>query len=264
MMVRLNFLFLSSAVLPMGQAQGQIQAFRYDSLRVPVGSVYEYVKSNRDGTHPHNISWYIAARDSMEALKWTQGDSVATLVIAIMDWSRFSVRSFRTFQIRRGAPDLLRGRADTDSGGKVTLSFAREKSVRVKSWPWHSYDFDFASLGLTLPHLKDPEGTFTFERVDVSYRGEQLGLEDFGPVEVRFQALDRRGSRQTRLYRIGGRGLLQVEGLLWVDANQGHIVEFELPIPDEPGYRDGRLRLLGIRKLSPAEWNGHKRRTVGD
>jgi hypothetical protein len=227
------------------RAEPQVSAFQFDSLRVPVGRLsvgrlYEYLKSNRDGTHPGIISLYVAASDRLESLKWSRGDSTATLVVAVMDWPRFSVRSFHNFEVRRGAGDRLRGSAVADSGGAgLTLSFEGEKFVRVKRWPWHSYDFDFASLGLTLPHLKNPEGTFTIERVDVTYRGDDFGLEDLGPVEVQFQGMERRGAGLTRRYRIGGPGLQHAEGRLWVDAGKRHIVEFELPVPDEPGYPTG-------------------------
>ena len=53
-------------------------------------------------------------------------------------------------------------------------------------------------------------------------------------------------------------------GTLWADATEGHLVEFELPIPDEPGFTDGRLRLLGVERKTPAEWESFKRARLGE
>ena len=54
-------------------AAAQISAFSYDSSRVPVGRAYEYVKSNRDGTHATQVTVYVAAVDRLESLKWDSG-----------------------------------------------------------------------------------------------------------------------------------------------------------------------------------------------
>jgi hypothetical protein len=42
------------------------------------------------------------------------------------------------------------------------------------------------------------------------------------------------------------------------------MLEFQLPVPDEPGYRDGRLQLQRIESMTPTEWAGYKRKRVGE
>jgi hypothetical protein len=41
-------------------------------------------------------------------------------------------------------------------------------------------------------------------------------------------------------------------------------VEFELPIPDEPDFTDGRLRLLAVEQMPPAAWEAFKRARLGE
>ena len=53
-------------------------------------------------------------------------------------------------------------------------------------------------------------------------------------------------------------------GTVWADAADGHIVEFELPFPDEPGFTDVRLRQLGTETMSPAQWEAFKRQRLGE
>ena len=96
-------------------AAGQVEAFRFDSIRVPVGRLFEYVKTNRDGSHPGNISLYVAAAARIESLKWSPGDTTAVLVVGLLDWNRFSARRLESWLLRRGRPPELRIRLDADA-----------------------------------------------------------------------------------------------------------------------------------------------------
>jgi hypothetical protein len=242
----------------------QVSAFTFDSGRVQVGRAYEYVKSNRDGTHPTQVTVYVAALDQLESLKWDSGGDEATLVSATLDWDHFSVRGFDSHRLRRNGPETVQGRLATDSTGHaLRLSFLPDSAIPVRTWPWHSYDFDFASLGAALPHLSDRDGRFVFSRMDVVYNGDELGFADLGPIEVTFEQRERRDGRETRRYRIGGPGLANTTGLLWTDTRDGTLVEYEIPIPDEPGFIDGRLRLTQTLQLTANEWKGYKRARIG-
>ena len=99
--------------------------------------------------------------------------------------------------------------------------------------------------------------------MDVVYNGDELGFADLGPIEVTFEQRERRDGRETRRYRIGGPGLANTTGLLWTDTRDGTLVEYEIPIPDEPGFIDGRLRLTQTLQLTANEWKGYKRARIG-
>ena len=244
-------------------AGAQVSAFSFDSARVPVGRAYEYVKSNRDGTRPTQVTVYVASMDRLETLKWDSGGDAATLVTATLDWERFSVRGFNSRRLRRDAPDVPQATLTTDSApAALRVSFLPDSAVPVRMWPWYSYDLDFAGLGAMLPHLSDPEAGFVFARMDVVYRGDDPGFADHGPVEVAFERREPRGGRDARRYRIGGPGLGNMTGWLWADLRDGTLLEYELPVPDEPGYIDGRLRLVRMRELQPAEWSTYQRASV--
>jgi hypothetical protein len=247
-----------------GLAGAQVDAFRFDSSRVPVGRAFEYVKSNRDGTHPTQVTVYVPAIDRLESLKWDSGGDVATLVSASLDWKHFSVRGFESRRLRRAGPEVLQGTLATDgTRPEIRVSFLPDSVITVRAWPWHSYDFDFASLGAALPHLPDPQAGFVFARMDVVYAGDDVGFADLGPVEVAFEQRERRDGRDTRRYRIGGPGLFNTTGLLWTDARDGTLIEYEIPIPDEPSFLDGRLRLTQTLELEAAEWEAYKKARIG-
>jgi len=250
-------------VIAPSRAGGQVEAFRHDPARVPVGRVYEYVKSNRDGSNASRISLHIAGPDRLESLKWVPGDTVASLVVATMDWSRFSVRRLESWVLVRGAAPTLRAALEADSSGAgVRVSFAPDSLLPIRGWPWHSYDFDFASLNLSLADLLQPEAPFTFQRADIVYSESWPPFADIGPVNVRFVRREQRSGLDVRVYQLDGPGLQDQLGRMWVSVTGSYVVEYEFPFPDEPGYTDVRLQLDRIRRATAAEWDELKRTRV--
>jgi hypothetical protein len=257
-------LAVASLLLAAVPVAAQVAAFRFDPLRVPVGRVYQYLKSNRDGTHPGRVSLYVAGFDRLESLKWDDEIGWATFVVAEMDWTRFSVRRFESWDLRRGKPPVLKATLDTDKEGAISISVLPGPPTKIRTWPWHSYDFDFASLGATLPHRADPEAELRFSRTDFVQEEGNVRFAELGEVRLRYEGREQRGEAKTRRYRLEGPGLADTVGTLWADAAEGHLVEFELPIPDEPGFTDGRLRLLAVEQKTPGEWESFKRARLGE
>lgn len=240
-------------------ANAQLSQLQFDPAKVPQGMALHFVKSQLDGSHNTNISVYVLDRDRIESLKWQADADAATLVSARMDWSRFSVAEFKAYTLKRGAPPQLTASLTTDrTGTGVDVSFLEGKTVLLHHWPWHSYDFDFVSLGLVLPHLRDPQADFMFWRTDVVHAGEGKDFAEVGGVRMRLEDLELRSGGQLRRYSIGGAGLDYEYGRLWTNADTGLLVEYQLPIGDEPGYRDVRLLLLRSQAMQPLEWEAFK------
>jgi hypothetical protein len=240
-------------------AGAQLAALQFAADRVPVGQVLHYVKSARDGTHAAEISIYAASVDRIEALKWDRGGSTATLVTAAMDWPRFSVRGFESWQLSRDEAPLRKATLDVN-GDSLSMSFSPDP-VKLSHWPWHSYDFDFTSLNLTVPHLRDPEGGFALWRTDFVY-ADPPRVAELGEVKLEFAGYEQRGGKRARRYSIGGAGLADATGTWWADADTGLLIEYEIPIGDEPGYDDVRLELRGIEGMSPEQWEEFKLRAT--
>lgn len=232
---------------------------RFRASRVPTGQVLHFNKSQRDGSNPTQISVFVAAQGRVEALKWDRGGDEATLVTAWMDWSRFSVRRFEAFHLSRDAAPVLRATLDV-SGDRLSMSLM-PTPLTLHHWPWHSFDFDFTSLNLVLPHLTDPRSGLTFWRTDFVY-SDPPAVAELGEVRMRFEADESRNGRAVRRYSIGGAGLGDTTGIWWADRRTGLLVEYEIPVGDEPGYADVRLEATGSQRMSAAEWEEFKRRSV--
>jgi hypothetical protein len=251
---RLSILLLG----PLIYSAGYAATFEFQSRRVPVGQVFHYLKSNIDGSNLNRICVYVASADRIESLKWHEGSTGATLVIAEMDWSKFSVRRFEAWHLdAAAAPQQRAWLQANEAGTELDVSFLGDRKARLNHWPWHSYDFDFASLSVTLPHVQDPTREITFWRSDVVH-GETMDFAEIGEVRLRPEAVESRSGYRVRRYAIAGRGLDDTTGVLWTDADTGIIGEYQIPIPDEPGYANGRLKLLGTEPMTLERWERYK------
>src|SRR5687767_8216039 len=154
--------------LGVGTAAAQTEKLHFDREKVPVGAAWHYEKSNLDGTRKTMISVHVATTDRLESLKWDAGSPQRTLVVAEMDWPRFCVKKLRSYAVSSGKEPELKATLEysTAEDRVVVAAAGRQWKIQIKQWPWHSYDFDFASLNLTFPLLRDPQAAFTFGIAD--------------------------------------------------------------------------------------------------
>lgn len=238
--------------------------FRYQPEKVAVGTAYVYEKSNIDGRHKSDIVQYISSKYSLEAFKY-EGGPEATLVTATIDWDRFSVAELKSWRINAVGDrtlvvtlDQTRGSNQLVVGGNFR-SQKLDQIVTIEHYPWHSYDFDFASLNLTLPHLLDPIASFTFGVADFpNKRGQAPSVEFKGLVTVELISEEERYGAPCRKYFIDGAGLENRGGTIWVDKSLQHIVDYEIDLPDEPGYESGKMRLKQIDHMNEEVWLEYK------
>jgi hypothetical protein len=261
-----QFMAFAVALLVASTAvRAQTTQFAFDPTKMPVGEVFHYEKSTIDGQQSTRVSVYVLDRERIESLKWENRATSATLVQARMDWPRFSIREFKSWQLERGVPPELKGTLEANHDGtKLDVSFIEGRTVKISRWPWHSYDFDFVSLGLTLPHLRNPEADVIFWRTDVVFVGEGMDFAEVGGIRLHFEANELRNDRELRRYSIGGAGLEHRYGKLWTDVRSGNMVEYQIPVGDEPGYRDVHVRLDRTETMSPSQWESFKRAMIGE
>lgn len=250
------------ALLAACTANAQVTALEFRSERAVKERVSHYVKSNIDGSHSGEISVFVADGTHIESLKkWPAPERRATLVIAEMDWPRFSVKRFEAWELSCEQPPVAKATLQASADGRELAISVLERPVRIGHWPWHSYDFDFTSLSLVLPHLRDPRAGFVFWRTDFVF-SEPPDFRELGEVRMTFERTETRHGRRVHRYSIGGPGLADTTGTWWSDAQSGLLVEFAIPIPDEPGFKDVRMKLQSTGQMTLPEWTEKKRAVV--
>ncbi|MEQ1894107.1 MAG: hypothetical protein ABL998_16320 [Planctomycetota bacterium] len=234
-----------------------IQGFAYRSGALTPGRTWHYRKSNLDGSNASEIALHVASETRLEALKFHAGVPEATLVVAEMDWQVFSVSGLRTFRLAPGKePELVAEFVTSSDRRMLTAKVgALTLECELPGFPWHSYDFDFASLNVALRFLTKPEGEVDLEIVDPVQDVDPPRLVAKGKVTLAYEADERHGERDCRRYALDGPGLEDRGGTLWVARDEdAHIVAFELDLPDEPGMTSGRLEWLRTETLTSEQW----------
>lgn len=247
------------ALVSQSSAQSSVVHFRYQPEKSDVGTVYHYVKTNIDGTHPEHISQYVATKDRLEVFKFHPKEEPAAWVFADMDWRTFSVKHLESWQtFRDGSRKLIAtvDYVDEEKAVAVTVIPTGKPAEKtpIGHLPFHVYNFDFASLNLTFRHLVNLESTFVVGVADPNFKNEGPLFLYKGEVAVSYVSEESREGVVCRKYRIDGPGLENRGGFIWVNKELGHITDMEIDLPDNPAWQNFKFKLTGVEKLSPSEW----------
>lgn len=246
------------ALLAMTPAAVANDTYTRESRDDRIGQLLTYERSNQDGTRPEIINVYRVSETRLEVMKSISVCTQAALVSAELDFETWSadtvtgaallpnaeVMEFAFLRHNRATNRLITEVRLPDQ----TLSF----ETGTHGGTVHLYDFDLASLTALTPYLTRPEQGFStsFAQMwpdpsnpSVTFMGE-ASFEFSGQAEV--NGMD--------VLTFTGSGALG-EGYLWLDANDGHIVQAAFEVPNHPGYSDFLLRLVSTQYVDSDGWH---------
>ena len=252
------FLVISSFSL-----SGQVSKFGNPGLFRDKHTLYEYKKSNWDGTHSSSVFLYVADSNRLESFKWWEGDTVATLVSAIIDWRNYSVSEFQNHKLRKGRASEFIAKLKGERNLKIEVKEMRD-SLLIADLPWQSYDFDFSGLGFIWRALKNKKDSFWFHIADVAMINDQSKFVNKGKVTVKFIGNEMINNRQCLKYFADGVGLENNGGHIWVNQQTFMIEQYKIALPDEPGFKNGMMQLVKTYKMQPGEWEKFKKKKLGE
>ena len=260
-------LVLAAVAALAAPADAQTDAFRFDAARVPVGTVFHYLKSNQDGSAPEQIALYYAAPDRIEAFKYHPGESPAALVVATLDPGTMSASRLESWQLGSATERMLFATLDHDRATsevvvEIPVSGLPAERLPVPALPVHVYNFDLASLGWALHHRVDPSQPFTVGLIDPRFAPEPPLFRWRGEVTIAPAAAAPADEAGVDRYSIGGEGLDGQSGWIVVDRAGGHIVEIDIPVPDHPAWQSFRLLLQRTERMDAASWQAFIEETM--
>jgi len=239
---------------------GDLEKFLFNPEKTSVGTLYQYVKTNQDGSEPmENIAIYVAAPDRLEVFKYRDPGTRAALVIAWFDWSIFSVRRLESHQVLSPSESTLIATMDYDPQAstattRVLVADIPPETIQIPQLPFHIYNFDFTSLNFSMRHLRDPLQSFTFDVADLVSRDGEWHFVNRGLATVAYIARDTVHDRPCLKYSINGDGLENRGGFLWVNAEGGHVEKIQIDLPDNPDWQSFLFELKETRKVSADQW----------
>nr|WP_286944304.1 hypothetical protein [Allomuricauda sp.] len=224
------------------------------------GRVFIYEKSNLDGSNKGKIAVYYEGFGQIESFKWHEGNKKGTKVSADMDPNSHTVKHFEVFRVDHLGNEQLSAVLDVAEDGTIKINLGEhEQLFDAGPEQWHSYDFDFASLGYAYPMIKEKDKPISFNVLDLDLKESPPQLKDFGEVEMRFLEQENKWSRNLLKYTIDGPGLDHRGGHIWFEKSEGYLVAFEIEKPDEPGYKSGKLLLKEVLPMKKQDWPAFKK-----
>ena len=216
--------------------------------------VFIYEKSNWDGSNKGKIAIYYSRPDQIESFKWHEGNNHATLVKAKMDLKTHTVVRFEAYGVDHEGNENLRATLEVQEDHTAHIQFGEQHQV-FESVPdtWHSYDFDFASLGHAFPSF-GKDKSISFQILDIDPNGSGPEFKNFGKVDMTYLQQEEKWSRNVLKYGIDGPGLDNRGGHIWFDKAGSFLVAFEIEKPDEPGYTSNKLVLVEVLDKTPEQW----------
>lgn len=230
--------------------------FSFQAARVPVGTAFHYIKSNIDGTQAIRVTAYVADTARLEVVKLEPEQHAGALVVAHLDWAVFSADTIESMYLSPDGPPRAQAKAWITGDGQFVAEIGGQRdTVAVAQFPAHVYNFDFLSLAQVFAHLRDPEGTFTIGVVNPVFGdGPDLIAYD-GAVTVRFEGEVPCHAATCRRYHVSGPGLGGARGAIWVHRDGAYVQSIEIPVPDNPAWRDFKLELQRVEPMDRAAWD---------
>ena len=229
--------------------------------RDAIGRIYHYVRSNHDGGEAEDVYVFRNRRDFIEVYKARSKCTNAAYVTADLDLDK-------GYATRLGGGRLLpdAGREEFavleyDAENHIVDAVVRlpgrdplTAKVLIEDDPWHLYDFDFASLTVMTPHIA-PKSDFSFGlALTINDPAREEFLVYLGRAELTYRQDEERGGRPAHRYIVGGPAFGSFGGSLWLDAEDGHILDVETGIPNHIEYENFKLELQSVDDGGEAAW----------
>ncbi|ESQ88291.1 hypothetical protein ABAC460_16660 [Asticcacaulis sp. AC460] len=227
----------------------------------PIGRIYDYTRSNRDGSLPEHIVVFRRSMTEVAVFKAIEACTTAAYVTSELNPQTLEATTLYAGKLNRDGTQRVFGRMDIDPATRIISAkidlpgHQLSDTATAPNAPWHLFDYDLATLTVTLPHLTDPKAGFSFGMALVKTDDMSDFLTYMGRTDVRYAGEETHNGQATRRYEVGGPAFGDKGGPLWLDAKDGHIVDAEFGIPNHAEYSDFKLKLNRVSDGGEAEWN---------
>jgi hypothetical protein len=256
----------SAAVILLATSAQASNPWTYQESDDRIGRIYYYERTNIDGSMDERVTVFRRDATHLEVYKENGLCGRAALVTAELDLKTLSAPVITGGALQPDAQHVEFAFLELNpETGKVDMlvklpDMEVRDDVEIGTANWTLFDFDLASLTVATPHLDNPEDGFGFGMAllwaDSSTKDPLFWM---GELNAEHVAQREHLGVLADEYRLTGSAFeidlsTGEEGRLWLDSEDGHVVDAVMPIPNHPGYTDFRLRLLNVSDGGETEW----------
>lgn len=123
--------------------------------------------------------------------------------------------------------------------------------LAIESEPWIMYDFDLSDISALHGEGPPPRADFSFHTMLIwPEPGASNVFRTLGAAHARFAAAEPHRGQAALRFEVAG----ALNGRLWLDARQGHVLEARFAEPNHIGYADFQLVLQDVEDNGAAAW----------
>lgn len=265
----IKIFLVAGAMMGLAASAGASTPWTYDAADDHIGRIYYYERTNTDGSLDERVTVYRRSATQLEVYKENGLCYNAALVTAELDLSTLSAHTITGGQLQPNAEHVEFAFLTTNEEGSQVDMLVQLPDVEIRedaeigNEHWHLFDFDLASFTVATPHLDNPTAGFGFGMALLWADSSAVDpLFWMGEVEAAHTGSVSHLGHRTERYALTGsafewEGASGTQGQLWLDADEGHVVDAIFPAPNHPGYSDFRLRLLHVSDGGDVEWTAH-------
>jgi hypothetical protein len=249
------------------------EAFKFNPARVRTGMLYQYRKSNLDGTHPDNVFIYVADKNHLDVLKLEPGVTTGVNIEAELDWQTFMPKKLQMYHDRKdgshtpifhlttvGNEAILTADDLASMNKQAAAIIGKEQRVKIAS-PAHVYGFELISFNFAIQHLRNPKSDFA---VGIMGDNANFGPDSpspiiyFGEAKIEYLTTEKYNEVLCHKYKLGGEAFKDKTGFFRTDAKLGHIINIEMPVANNGDWDNFKLEFIKTEKLSATAWKKRK------
>jgi hypothetical protein len=221
-------------------------------------TILHYLRSNQDGGLPENVWVYRPDATHVEVYKSVERCGNAAFVTATFDPATLQATQLIGGRVAEDGSQEQFAWLDVRDGAihaRIPAT-SLEQTIPLGGANWFLYDFDLADLNARMASKPAPRANFALW---AALAWPEDGVRDLfrplGDINASFVGDDVRFGQPALRYEVRG----ALHGTIWLDADEGHVMEARFAQPNHPGYANYRLTLEGVSHGGEAEWRDRLR-----
>lgn len=218
------------------------------------GRLYHYIRTNQDGSEPEHIYQYRASATRVEVGKMVAPCTNAAYVTGELDLAHETPVALTGGRIARDGSQepfawLTYDRAARRLRARVPIANI-DQDVAVDGEPWMLYDFDLADLNAFRAGAPAPHADFRFAVALIWLAEGEEPFRNLHWADAHFAGGETHLGRAAARYELSG----ALNGQLWLDAREGHVLEARFAEPNHAEYSNFQLTLQSVTNDGEAAW----------